>query len=196
MISFSSLANPLSLPKYFSPIGRKYKYPFDKTIICSSEWRAHKRREGIIEGFKKINNSNTGLVILGKYEKKYNYKNVIYLGRVSPHKLPYYLRSADVFVHLSWLDWCPNVVVEALTCGLPVLCSHNGGTKELVKDSGIVLRLEEDYNFNKVALYKPPEPDPGIVAHGMKELLEWNKSIVRTDLYIDHVAKQYIDFIL
>jgi hypothetical protein len=55
--------------------------------------------------------------------------------------------------------------------------------------------LEDDYNFQKVALYSPPKPDPGIVADGMKTLLEWNKPIERADLYIDHVSRQYIDFI-
>ena len=183
------------VPKYFSPIGKKYNYPFDRTIVCSSTWRAHKRLEGIIDGFKELNNSTIGLVILGKCEKIVNHKNIVYLGNVKAHNLPYYLRGADAFVHLTWLDCCPNVVVEALACGLPVLCSHNGGTKELVRDSGIILKLEDDYNFQKVALYSPPKPDPGIVADGIKTLLEWNKPIERADLYIDHVSRQYIDFI-
>lgn len=183
------------VPGLFTPLGTGYKYSFDKTIVCSSTWRAHKRLDGIIKGFNELRSSNVGLVILGMCERKYNNKNILYLGRIAPRKIPYYLRCADMFVHLSWLDWCPNVVVEALGCGLPVLCGHNGGTRELVRDSGIVLKLEEDYNFQRVALYSPPEPDPGIVADGMKELLEWDRPIVRPDLYIDHVARQYIDFI-
>jgi glycosyltransferase involved in cell wall biosynthesis len=94
------------------------------------------------------------------------------------------------------LDWCPNTVVEALACGLPVLCSHNGGTKELVRGSGIIQEFEETYDFKKVPLYKPPMPDPKLVARGMSELLEWREPIDRPDLYMDHVAMQYINFIL
>ena len=41
-----------------------------------------------------------------------------------------------------------------------------------------------------------PMPDPEQVAQGMAEILEWNKPIIRPDLYIDYVAKQYIEFFL
>lgn len=184
------------VPKYFSPTGKKYKYPFDRVLICSSKWRTHKRLKAIIEGFMALKDKNVGLAILGGCSKENDHENIIYLGKIPPHKLPFYLRGADAFVHLSWLDWCPNVVVEALACGLPVLCSHNGGTKELVRKSGVILELEETYNYKPVALYKPPMPDPKLVAQGMRRILEWNKPVVRPDLYIDYVAKQYVDFIL
>ena len=183
-------------PRSFPSADKKIKYPFDKTIICSARWRSHKRLAAIIEGFKELNQKSIGLVILGKATPQINHENIIYLGDVNPRKLPYYIRGADAFIHLSWLDWCPNTVVEALVCGLPVLCSHNGGTKELVKDSGIIFEFEETYDFERVPLYKPPVPDPKLVARGMSELLEWSKPIERADLYIDHVARQYTDFIL
>lgn len=175
---------------------KKFKYPYDKTLICSAHWRSHKRLTAIIEGFEELNSPNTGLVILGNVSDKVSHKSIMYLGDVSVRKIPFYLRGADGFVHLSWLDWCPNTVVEALACGLPVLCSHNGGTRELVRDSGIIMEFEETYDFKSVPLYKPPVPDPKLVAKGMGELLEWRKPIDRPDLYIDRVARQYIDFIL
>jgi len=184
------------VPESFSPVGGEYKYPFDKTLICSAQWRAHKRLEAIIAGFNELKTSNAGLAVLGECSQKIEQENVVYLGKVPPHQLPSYLRGGNGFIHLSWLDWCPNTVVEALACGLPVLCGHNGGTKELVKESGIILDLEEPYNLEKVTLYKPPMPDPKLVARGMEELLEWNRPILRPDLYIEGVARQYIDFIL
>lgn len=184
------------VPKEFSSTGPKFNYPFDKTLICSSNWRSHKRLSAIIKGFKELKSQNIGLVILGDNIPVNSERNVIVQGHIPPHKLPFYLRGADGFVHLSWLDWCPNTVVEALACGLPVLCSHNGGTNELVKNSGLIMELEETYNFNKVSLYKPPTPDPALVAQGMMELLEWKEPIYRPDLSIDQVAKQYIDFML
>lgn len=184
------------VPKSFSSIGPKYKYPFNKTFLCSAKWRSHKRLMAIIEGFKALKNKDVGLVIIGGDVPLNNQENIINLGHIPHQKLPFYLRGADAFVHLTWLDCCPNTVVEALACGLPVLCGHNGGTKELVGDSGIILELEETYNLQKVALYKPPVPDPKLVARGMSELLEWDKPVLRPDLHIDYVAKQYTDFFL
>ncbi len=182
------------VPRYFSPEGKRYKYPFSKTLICSSKWIKPKRLGAIVEGVRKLKTQNVGLVVLGAGAKAESGGNIICLGNIPPHKLPYYLRGADAFVHLSWVDCCPNVVVEALACGLPVLCSHNGGTKELVGDSGIVLELEETYNLQKIALFKPPMPDPKLVAQGMEDLLSWDKPVFRPDFYLDNVARQYIDF--
>lgn len=182
------------VPRSFSSEGFKYEYPFQKTFICSSDWRAHKRLEPVIEAFKSFSGKDVGLVILGNCENKVKQKNVLYLGKVHHTKLPYYLRGADAAIHISWLDCSPNVIYEFLGCGLPVLCSHNGGTREIVRDNGITLKLEQDYKFTKVRLYYPPEPDLDVVYWGMQNIIEWDKPIVRSDVYMRHVVDEYIDF--
>ena len=99
---------------------------------------------------------------------------------------------ADAMIHLAWLDWCPNTVVEALSCGVPVLCSHNGGTKELVKDNGVIIQLEEDYEIGtKVPLYNPPKVDTNTIVEGVLEVMEKSTIFERPDLDIKHVAEQY-----
>ncbi len=40
-------------------------------------------------------------------------------------------------MHVKVGDWCPNAVLEAMGCGLPVVCPAFGGTKELVGEAGI-----------------------------------------------------------
>ena len=94
------------------------------------------------------------------------------------------------------MDWCPNTVVEALSCGAPVLCSHNGGTKELVKDDGVVIQLEEDYQIGtKVSLYNPPKVDTKIIVDGVLEVIEKSTLFDRPDLDISYVAKKYEDLL-
>ena len=46
------------------------------------------------------------------------------------------LRSCDALLFLSENEACSNVVLEALSCGLPVLYKDSGGTRELVEDCG------------------------------------------------------------
>ena len=95
-------------------------------------------------------------------------------------------------IHIAWLDWCPNSVVEGLASGLPVLCSSNGGTKEIVKDDGIVMQIEEDYNIGEeLDLYQPPNVDSEIIADSVLQIINMNKSIDRCDLKIANVAKKY-----
>lgn len=51
--------------------------------------------------------------------------------------LPELLCKHDIFLHVKVGDWCPNAVLEAMSCGLPVVCPAWGGTKEIIGDAGI-----------------------------------------------------------
>ena len=51
--------------------------------------------------------------------------------------LPYY-QSADIFVLPSKKEGMPNVVLEAMACGLPIVMSPCQGSRELIDNNGIV----------------------------------------------------------
>jgi len=186
---------PNGVPLEFSSEGEKVNYGFKKTLICSSKWRAHKRLDSIIKGFLEYGSPEVGLIIIGEgIEERVEHPNIKYLGRVPPEDLPKYMRGGDAFIHLSWIDNCPNTVVEALACGLPVLCTHNGGTKEIVGSNGIIIQCEEDYIFNKVKFYKPPECNKTKVANGIDQVLKWDKEMDVSYLTMDRVAHEYMAF--
>jgi glycosyltransferase involved in cell wall biosynthesis len=46
-----------------------------------------------------------------------------------------WMRAADVFCLPSYSEGCPNVVVEALACGRPVVATRVGGIPELVNET-------------------------------------------------------------
>lgn len=50
-----------------------------------------------------------------------------------------YRRQAHIFLHPAEKDICPNAVVEALSCGLPVIYNRPGGTEELVGPCGVAV---------------------------------------------------------
>ena len=66
-------------------------------------------------------------------------ERVTVVGSVSNEEMSHHMRQADVLVHPRQGDWCPNVVIEAMACGLPVVCPSWGGAAELVGDGGIVV---------------------------------------------------------
>jgi len=67
--------------------------------------------------------------------------HVEWVGPVSNDDLPRYMQRADVFIHPRLGDWCPNVVVEAMACGLPVVCGSWGGAAELVGEGGRIVQV-------------------------------------------------------
>ena len=162
-------------------------------VVASAHWRRHKRLDEIVEAFSSPKLKNVELWVLnGKGFKKPVTENVKLLNNYPLPKLPGVLQSCTAMIHLAWLDWCPNSVVEGLASGLPVLCSHNGGTKELVKDDGIVIQLEEDYKIGtKLNLYSPPKVDINVVVKGVEELIEMPRIKTREDLKISNVALKY-----
>jgi len=104
-----------------------------------------------------------------------------------------FYRSSDYFFHMTYLDNCPNSVVEALAHSVPVLCSESGGTKELIQDCGYVAM--EDWNTEIQNTYKPPK------MHNLEEVAEYiAKDLQNThdfteahkNIDISGVANQYL----
>jgi len=69
-----------------------------------------------------------------------------YLSEYTQEKAPSLYAEGDIFIHLKHLDWCPNVVLEAMSTGLPIVHAGNGGTNEIVGEGGIGMNLTEDWN--------------------------------------------------
>jgi glycosyltransferase involved in cell wall biosynthesis len=59
---------------------------------------------------------------------------VTFAGYVAQAETPRYYRAADVFGLSSDFDNSPNVVLEAMACGLPVVTTDVGGVREFVSD--------------------------------------------------------------
>ena len=64
--------------------------------------------------------------------------DVMFLGAYSQEEAPAIYQGADVYVMLKHNDPCPNTVIEAMACGLPVIYANSGGVPELVgEDAGV-----------------------------------------------------------
>lgn len=58
-------------------------------------------------------------------------------GRQPPDALRWHYGAADVFVHASAYEGWANVLLEAMACGLPVVCTDVGGNAEVLADPAL-----------------------------------------------------------
>ena len=89
-----------------------------------------------------------------------------FTGRVLPTDVPRYMNACDVFCLPSREEGSPNVVVEALASGRPVVASCVGGLPELIThDNGLLV---------------PPE-DPDALARALVDALRrtWDPAALR-----------------
>lgn len=173
-------------------------------FVTSAKWRTHKRLEAMIESFVDFRRRHkvidTYLLVIGEYEDLH-IENVLFLQSVDNDLLSAYYSISDVYLFYSWLDNCPNSVIEALCCGLPVICTNQGGTHELVEMSngGIVVDADNPFLFEEIDLYNPPQPNMTKIAKAMDEMFAnydyYVNRINRSVFDIDIVSKKYYNFI-
>ena len=191
----------------FSPDGKNLRDKLninsqDFVIIVSAAWRRHKRLDEILELFIKLKTKikNLKLIILGKYNMNKKDPDIILADTISHDMLPQWYRTANIYLHLSWIDQNPNTLVEAIACGLPSLCTNNGGTCELIEktNSGIVSYVDEDYNYQLVDYYNPPKPNYDILIKDFMEIYnnykEYKNNINTAPIDLTEAAKKYLNF--
>jgi glycosyltransferase involved in cell wall biosynthesis len=114
--------------------------------------------------------------------------HVFYTGSQPPEVYLQVFAVANWMLHLAWADHCPNVVIESLCQGTPVVCTDVGGTRELVGDFGSIIK-DSPYNFELADYDNPPELDVSGVKLPDKVSLGSH-----ADIDIRSVADRYISF--
>jgi glycosyltransferase involved in cell wall biosynthesis len=87
---------------------------------------------------------NVELSFIGNWCPDVEPGNVKILGIKTTQEIAQLMRGSDVLVHMAENDPCPNVILEGLASGLPILYKHSGGNHELAGDYGIP--VSEDFN--------------------------------------------------
>lgn len=94
-----------------------------------------------------------------------------HLSALSPTQLAEQLQNSDIYLAPMIDDACPNTVLEALACGLPVVGHKSGGIPELIGNAGRLfttpaecLAAIESIIQNYTAITIPPPPTIADVA--------------------------------
>ncbi len=168
---------------------------YKRMYVCSSNWHPQKRLGANIRLFQQLqkHEPSSCLIVMGSNpDVVVPGPHVFYTGPVGPDVYNQIYSAADWMIHLAWADHCPNVVVEALAQGTPVVCADVGGTKELIGRGAYGLVLQEPlYNFMLTDYDNPPDIDVSqVTSLPTRHALDYSN--IPDRINIEKVAQQYI----
>ena len=95
----------------------------------------------LLEAFSKLNLKNSELLLVGvisheiqPYLDKYKSSNIKAIGAVPQDELLRYYHNSSVFCLSSIEEGMAMVTLQAMACGIPVICTENTGAGDLVSD--------------------------------------------------------------
>lgn len=154
-----------------------------RILVAGSHWSAY-RVLVAVETLSKIRKSfsNAALLVAGRFcwrtreseaieeVKQYAKKlqvddHIEFYGSYSQQDAPDLFRSCTLLLHTKYNDPCPRLVVEAMSCGLPIVYSATGGVPELVgEEAGFGVPGPLDWE-------KDHPPDADLLAIGVEKVL-------------------------
>lgn len=111
--------------------------------------------------------------------------DVTFKGRIDHCKIVKELQNGDLFILPSLNEGMSNSVLEAMACGLPIIVTDVGGSKELVKGNGFIVQKENVGNLKKV-LFKIDKKE--LVNMGKK-----SRQMVEERMSWKNMAERYLE---
>ena len=156
----------------------------DNAWLCASSWRPHKRLADNIRYFQQHSSQEDILLVAGSGDlsaiEESKDDRVKYVGDLSWKQLISLMKASCKFIHLAFLDHCPNVVVDARASGCSVVCSSSGGTMEIAGKNATVVK-DLSWDFSPIRLYDPPPLDFETIVENKQEAI----------IDIERVAEKY-----
>ena len=117
----------------------------------------------LLKSFEELNLKNSQLLMIGnidseiksKINKYRSNKKIIFKKSISQSKLSEQYSSSNVFITCSIEEGLSMVQLQAMSCGLPIICTPNSGGYEIIDNGndGFVLPIRDTEELKKKILY-------------------------------------------
>jgi len=124
----------------------------DKYCLFVGNFQIEKGLNYLVSAFKLIQDENVKLLVIGSGPLEADISQQVeslgltdkikFAGRVSHEMIPTYLSAANLLCLPSLREGCPNVVLESLSCGTPVVASDVGAVRDIISkpEFGVVVQ--------------------------------------------------------
>lgn len=114
--------------------------------------------------------------------------NIVFTGYVEEKDLPCIYSLADVFVYPSRYEGFGLPLVEAMSCGVPVIASDSSSIPEVLGDAGILFPHDSPKHLCRslLEILENEDLQKALVSRGLKRAQEfsWQKTAIKTlDVY-------------
>lgn len=144
-----TFVNPVVIPNAADPdiFHSRNRIPFSrdrKLKLVSSSWSDNPNKGAAVYAWLDghLDWSKYEYTFIGRTPAKFS--NIRHLPPMPSDSLAEEFRKSDIYITASRKDPCSNSLVEALSCGVPVLFLNSGGHGELAGDGGLPFDAPED----------------------------------------------------
>ncbi|MGD8415298.1 MAG: glycosyltransferase, partial [Candidatus Latescibacterota bacterium] len=107
--------------------------------------------------------------------------NVRFEGEKGPHEIALWMNACDLLCLPSLNEGVPNVVLEALSCGLPVVATNVGGIPEVVSSevAGLLVEPRQPVQLYEAIAYALEHNYVAAAITGFAERYSWEANAER-----------------
>lgn len=119
---------------------KKLGFPQDAFIV--SFVGAFIERKGVkrvADAIKQISGEPVFSCFIGRGAQNPDCDNILFKGELKHEEIPVYLNAADVFVLPTLAEGCCNAIVEAMSCGLPIISSNLPFNWDVLDDKNSIM---------------------------------------------------------
>lgn len=115
--------------------------------------------------------------------QKISKKNTVeYVGVIPQNELPVYLNKFKLLILPSLSEGVPNIVLEAMSCGTPVIATQVGGIPEIIHDNktGFILKNNSPECIAEAIISVLKRSDLEIITRSAKELINQEFTLAKS----------------
>ena len=165
-------------------------FPEDAFIICFvGAFVERKGANRVSSAIMSLTGEPVYSIFIGQGSVAPECSNILFNGPLRHETIPMYLNASDAFVLPTLREGCCNAIVEAMSCGLPIISSNLPFNWDVLDDSNAILIDPNDIGSIAEAIRRLRD-DKQLRLRMAEASLEKSKSLT-----IDQRAKGIMDFI-